>query len=193
MAKKIVFVIVLCYLFSGCAGNAFNPINPPAVSAQAPPPATCTDSGTCTANIQQGWAYFDYATYRSPHSIAVTAEIGISSNAPDANASIAAWPLASPADVVSISGNLDYRSWGNNPASMIIDIRACTDSVCSLSGQEHLVNLKVTADPHSHAVVPFAVQFPVAIHVDHFIAVFNDDLQNAKPTTVSVGLSAVVK
>src|SRR6185437_11690383 len=110
-----------------CAGSSFNPINPPTVSAQAQPPATCDANGACTANIQNGWSYFDYATYRNSRSFGVSAEIGISANAPSGNDSIALWPLASPADITSISGNLDYRSWGTNPASMLIDIRACTD------------------------------------------------------------------
>lgn len=192
---KIYSIVVLLFSFAlaGCAGSSFNLINPPAVGAQSTP-SGCDATGACSITNKLAWGYEDIATYTSAHTIAGTIEIGLNSTPTNANDATVALPLTSAGDLTSISGNVDYRSWGKNPASMIVDLRSCEDAACAYpSGQEHLATLKFTADPGSHTTIPFSARFETPIHVDHFMLVFNDDLDNAKPTTISVAFSGTFK
>ena len=181
-------------ILSGCGMNSLNLVNPPSVSAQDPPPPGCDANGNCFAHIENGWSYFQYSTLAFQQTFSGAVEIGVSANAPDANASIVGISLGHPGDVVSISGNIDYKSWSKSPASMIVDLRACTAPSCDYpSEQEHLMTIKAGADPGSHTALPFRATFRKPIHVDHFLLVFNDDLPEAKPTTISVGFSGEFK
>ena len=189
-----VLFLSLATILSGCGMNSLNIVNPPSVSAQAPPPVTCNDDGVCDTKVIASWGYYQYSTYESPKTFSGAVEIGVNQNIADANQSIVGLPLAFPGNITSFSGDIDYRSWGKNPASMIVEIRACTDANCTYpTAQEHLMLRKFTADAGSHETQSFAVKFATPVHADHLMLIFNDDLANAKPTTISVGFSGEFK
>jgi hypothetical protein len=194
MAKKIVLVLVLSVLLTGCGSSSFNPINPPAVHAQAAPPPGCDGNGVCTGNITHSWGYCQYSTYQTAKTFVVALEIGITSTPKDSNDSLCFLPFASGGGLIkSIHGNTNYTPWTNNVSSMFLDIRSCTSSACRYpEQQEHLGAAKYTIKgvPQS---LPLDGVFSEPVNATGFMIVFNDDLDNAKPTTMSVAFSGTFK
>jgi hypothetical protein len=76
---------------------------------------------------------------------------------------------------------------------MFVDIRSCTADACSYPGQqEHLGAAKYTIKgvPQS---LPLDGVFLEPVNAAAIMIVFNDDLDNAKPTTMSVAFSGTFK
>ena len=182
-------------LLSGCGSiSNLNPINPPTVHAQAAPPAGCDGDGVCTGNITHPWGYCQYSTYQTGKTFTVALEIGIKSTPTDGNDSLCLLPFASGGGLIKgIHGNTNYVPWTTNLSSMFVDIRACTASACEYpTQQEHLGAAKYTTKgvPQS---LPLDGVFSEPINTAAVMVVFNDDLDNAKPTTISVAFSGTFK
>jgi hypothetical protein len=76
---------------------------------------------------------------------------------------------------------------------MFVDIRACTSSACLYpEQQEHLGAAKYTVKglPQS---LPLDGAFSDPVTASAIMIVFNDDLDNAKPTTMSVSFAGTFK
>lgn len=196
MAKiHSIALIAFAFLLTGCAGSSFNPINPPAVSAQAAPPVGCDANGSCFDHTVHTWGYCQDATIQSSRTVTASLEIGISSTPTDANDSLCGLMLADGGgDLTGMTGTVAYKSWNaTKAASMIVGLRACTTKTCDYpSGQEQLYTSKFGVNPGENIVIPFTATFPEPIHVDHFLLVFNDDL-DAKPTTISFAFAGTFK
>jgi hypothetical protein len=188
----VLFVILAALPLTNC--GSINPINPPAVHAQAAPPAGCDGNGACSGNITHAWGYCDYSVYQTAKTFTVALEIGITSTPKDPNDSLCLMPFASGGGLIkSIHGNTNYTPWTNNLSSMLLDIRACTADACAYPGQqEHLGAAKYTVKgvPQS---LPLDGVFPDPVNATAVMVVFNDDLDAAKPTTISVAFSGTFK
>ena len=194
MAKSTLALSLLLSLtiLSGCN---FNIVHPPVVKAQAAPPVGCDANGSCFDHTVHTWGYCQDATIQSSRTVTASAEIGISSTPTDANDSLCGLMLADGGgDLTGITGTVAYKSWNQTKAaSMIVGLRACTTKTCDYpSGQEQLYTAKFGVNPGENIVIPFTATFPEPIHADHFLLVFNDDL-DAKPTTISFAFAGTFK
>lgn len=184
--------LLLAFTFNliGCGGSSLNPFNPPAVHASGILP-NCDGNGACGTTVIHAWGYCQFSTYQTAKTFIVAVEIGINSNAPANDMTICTMPFAFGGGLItSINGNSNYTPWTANLSSAFIDVRSCTVVTCDYPvHQEHIAAQKYTIKGAPQSV-PFSANFIAApIPSAGIMFVVNDDLANAKPTTINVAFS----
>lgn len=192
-----IFVFALAALaagvsVSGCGGAVPSvsaaPAPGPMPPTPPPAPACVPDvSGvSCSAHVVTPWGYCHYETHQTARTFSVALEIGISITPADPNTSLCVVPLgAGGGDIATISGMVNYVPFTANLSSMVLLLR--TDG----TPEESLYTAKM-AVRGVPVTVPFAAAYP-GLHAGGFFVIFNDDLDAAKPTTISLGFAGTFK
>jgi hypothetical protein len=190
-------VLVLCaaallvMVLAGCSSAHGN-------QAEAKPDKPpCGADGGCFEHHDFAWGYCHYQTLQSPEgkTFSGSLEIGIRKNISNPSESMCTIDLAFGGEITAINGTVSYKSYtGKHFASMVADLRACAVSGCPYPrGQEHLMSVKLLAEPNQSTHVSYGMRFDTPIKARRLLLVFNDDLAEAKPTSISVAFVGTLK
>jgi hypothetical protein len=140
----------------------------------------CSSNG-CSGHVETEWGYCQYETHQTKHTFQAWLEIGIR-KAQTAQNSRCTLPFQSPpAEIISSQGNIGYLPFTKNVTSMVARVE--TD------GGEYLHSVKLATVNQMAISTPVDVKFTEPVKAKQLIVVFNDDLENARPTVINVGLS----
>ena len=154
------------------------------------PPITSKTTTVCSANgcsghVETDWGYCQYETHQTKHTFQVWLEIGIRKGQTSENSRCTLPFQSPPANILSSHGNIGYLPFTKNVTSMVARVE--TDNGEYL----HAVKLATVNQLAVNTAVNSTFTEPLA--AKQLIVVFNDDLENARPTVINVGLSGELK
>lgn len=166
--------------------SAPTPAPTPALKPRA---AQCFAWGTCTAFEVHSWGYCQWQTEQGPTTFVATVEIGILSTPTephDKNCNLLF--SGNLGAITSISGNMNYISEGVDRASMCA--RILTPGYGPTT--EWLAALKFAVHSKGEESNPIYQRFASPIKTQGLWVDFDDDLDGAKPSTISVAIQGTL-
>ena len=146
--------------------------------------AECSANG-CSGHVETDWGYCQYETHQTKHTFQVWLEIGIRKGQTAANSRCTLPLQSAPANIISSHGNIGYLPFTKNVTSMVARVE--TDN------GEYLHAVKLATVNQMAINMPVDSTFTTPLAAKQLIVVFNDDLENARPTVINVGLAGQLK
>jgi len=154
-----------------------------------PRPAQCFAWGTCTAFEVHSWGYCQWQTEQGPTTFTAMVEIGIRSTPTDPHDKNCNLLFGGNLGAItSISGNMNYISDGVDRASMCA--RILTPGYGPAT--EWLAALKFAVHSRGEESNSFYQRFSSPIKTPGLWVDFDDDLDGAKPSTISVAFQGTL-
>ncbi len=144
----------------------------------------CSSNG-CSGHVETDWGYCQYETHQTKHTFQVWLEIGIRKGQTAANSRCTLPFQSPPVNILSSHGNIGYLPFTKNVTSMVARVE--TDS------GEYLHAVKLATVNQLAVNTAVNSTFTEPLPAKQLIVVFNDDLENARPTVINVGLSGELK
>jgi len=196
MVRSIVALCLLATIMivAGCSTSyepvvhAQTPISAP-TPAPTPQPAQCFPWGSCTAYEVHSWGTCQWQTEQGASTFVAQVEIGINGTPSNPNDSHCSLQFAQNLGAITaISGNMNYISDGRARASMAA--RILTPGYGPTT--EWLAALKFAVHTNGEESNPIFQQFAHPIQTQGLWVDFNDDLDGAKPSTISVSFQGTL-